>query len=83
MDKEYIIFTDTTKSGEEIELAVVDEFEYERKYYVASALVKDDEIDENTVFLYRVKMKDEEYTFEKITDPKEYERVSRAYLSIS
>ena len=83
MDKEYVIFNDVTSDGTEIELAVVDEFEYERKLYVASALVKDDEVDENTLFLYRLKENGkDDYEFEKIKDPKEYARVTKAYMSL-
>lgn len=83
MENEYVVFTDKTASGQEIELAVVEEFEYERKYYVACSLVENDEIDETNVFIYRMKLKGtDDYYFEKITDPKEFEKVSNAYLEM-
>ena len=43
---EYVTFSITTKDGEEVELAVVDEFDFEDKHYVVGALIKDDEIQE-------------------------------------
>lgn len=78
--KEYITFTTTTKTGEEIELAVVDEFEFERKTYVVAALVEDDTIDEGSMFIYRSIIKEDDFTVEKIEDAAEYERISEAYL---
>lgn len=78
--KEYVTFSDTTKSGRKIELAVMDEFEYANKYYVAAALVEDDVINEESLFIYRLKLKGAvDYSVEKITDPKEYEQVAKAY----
>lgn len=78
--KEYVTFSDTTKSGRKIELAVMDEFEYVNKYYVAAALVEDDVINEESLFIYRLKLKGAvDYSVEKITDPKEYEQVAKAY----
>ena len=38
---EYVTFTITTKDGEEVEMAVVDEFDFEDKHYVVGALIKD------------------------------------------
>ena len=44
---EYIIFTVTDKDGNEVEMAVVDEFEYDHKEYVAAAQVEGDELIED------------------------------------
>lgn len=82
-EKEYVIFTDTTGSGRVVEMAVVDEFEYERKYYVVGALVENDEINDENLFIYRLKLKGkEDYDVEKISDPKEYESVAKAYIEM-
>jgi len=80
--KEYITFNMTTKDGNEIELAVVDEFEFERKTYVVAALVEGDTINEDALFIYRSIIKDEDFTIEKIEDAAEYERISNAYLEL-
>lgn len=78
---EYLTFTSTTKDGKEIELAVVDEFEFEKKTYVVGALVTDDTIDENSLFIFRSIIKGEDFTTEKIDNPEEYQRIAEAYLA--
>lgn len=81
MDKEYITFTDKLDDGSEIEMAVIEEFEFEQKYYVASALVEDDAVNENNIFIYRLRPNGkDDYSFERIADEKEFERVSKAYM---
>ena len=80
--KEYATFTVTAASGEEVELAVVDEFEFEHKNYVAAARIIDETIDEEGLFLYRVKLGTDDFVAEKITDPAEYEKVSKAYMEL-
>lgn len=79
---EYLTFTSTTKDGKEIELAVVDEFEFEKKTYVVGALVTDDTIDEDSLFIFRSLLKGEDFTTEKIEDAKEYQRIAEAYLAL-
>lgn len=79
---EYITFNMPTKDGREIELAVVDEFEFERKTYVVAALVEGDTINEDALFIYRSIVKGEDFTIEKIEDAGEYERISNAYLEL-
>ncbi len=78
---EYIIFTVTDKDGNEIEMAVVDEFEYDHKEYVAAALVQGEEILEDGVYIYGVKTA-EEFTVEKIENPDVYAKVAEAYLNM-
>lgn len=83
-DKEYVIFTDKTKDGREIELAVLEEFECQRKYYVTAALVEGDTINTENIFIYRLKLKGSvDYSIEKITDPSEYASVSKSYMEMS
>ena len=41
---EYITFEVTTKTGDTVEMGVVDEFDFENKHYVVGALIKEDEI---------------------------------------
>lgn len=78
--EEYITFTTETSSGETVEMAVVDEFEFEGKAYVAASLVKEDTIQED-VFLYKVK-DGEEFAVQKLRNQFEYDKVSRAYLEM-
>ena len=39
---EYATFTTVNKEGNEIEMAIVDEFQFEHKNYVVGALIEDD-----------------------------------------
>ena len=80
--EEYTIFTVTDSQGCRVELAVVDEFSFENKDYVAAARVEGDAISEEGLFIYRVKSEGEEYIFEKITNAVDYQRVARAYLEL-
>lgn len=81
--KEYVTFTDITGSGREIELAVMDEFEFDKKLYVVGALIEDDRVNDENLFIYRLLLKGEDdYSVEKITDIKEYETVAKAYVEM-
>lgn len=76
--REYITFTVTTSDGSEVELAVIEEFEFEKKEYVAAARVVGDEIDMDGVYLYKVKP-GTEFGVEKILNQVEYQRIAKAY----
>lgn len=80
--KEYVTFTVTTSEGEEVEMAVVDEFTFENKNYVAAARVVDDTIDEEGLYLYKVKLGDEDFSVEKISNKVEYEKIAKAYMEM-
>lgn len=79
---EYATFTITNKAGENIELAVVDEFEFEHKQYVVGALIEGDAVNEEALFIYRAKVTEDDFTVEKITNAIDYERISQAYLDM-
>lgn len=79
---EYVTFQVTTSAGEEVELAVVDEFTFENKNYVAAARITGDTIDEEGIFIYKVKLGEEDFTVEKIRNHVEYEKIARAYMEL-
>lgn len=79
-EKQYITFTTETSTGEMVEMAVVSEFEFEDKYYVAASLIENDMIKEG-IFIYRVKDGDE-FAVEKLRNKFEYDKVSKAYLEM-
>ena len=81
---EYVTFTVTTKTGDTVEMAVVDEFDFESKHYVVGALVKDDEIIDDGRYIYKCVMNggDEEFKVEKITREFEYNRIAEAYMNM-
>ncbi len=80
--KEYATFTVTNKEGEEVELAVVDEFDFEHKHYVVGALIEGDTINEDGLFIYKAKITEDDFTVEKITNKLDYEKISKAYMEM-
>ena len=80
--KEYATFTVTNKEGEEVELAVVDEFDFEHKHYVVGALIEGDTINEDGLFIYKAKITEYDFTVEKITNKLDYEKISKAYMEM-
>jgi len=79
--KEYAIFKTNTSAGDEVEMAVVDEFEIGNKKYVAASLVEGDEIGED-VYIYRVELTEDDFKPIKITNKIEYQEVAKAYLQM-
>lgn len=79
---EYAIFTITDQNGNEVEMAVIDEFEVDHKTYVSAAVIEDDMINEDGLYIYRVKVTSDDFEVEKITDKSEYEAVAQAYMSM-
>ena len=80
--KEYITFTTTDKAGNEIEMAVMDEFEFEHKHYVVGALIEENTINEEGLFIFRVREMGEEIKVEKITNQTEYQKIAQAYMEM-
>lgn len=80
--QEYVTFTTTNKDGEEIEMAIIDEFEFQHRNYVVGAVIEDDTINEDGLYIYRAVVGAEDFTVEKITDAEEYEKAAEAYLEM-
>ena len=78
---EYVTFTVDDREGNEVELAVVDEFEFEHKNYVAAAKVEGDTVSEDGIYIYRVKA-GEEFAVEKITNQIDYQKIAEAYMEM-
>ena len=78
--EEYATFMVTTKEGHEVELAVVDEFEFENKHYVVGALIKDDTIDDEGRFIYEAVVEGDEFSVKKILKAFDYNRIAQAYM---
>ena len=81
--EEYVTFKVTTSNDEEVEMAVMDEFEFENKNYVAAAKIVDDTIDEEGLYLYEIKVAGDAFAVEKIKNKATYEKVARAYMEMS
>lgn len=78
--EQYVTFTTETSAGDIVEMAVLSEFEFENKFYVAAGLINGDEITEG-IYLYKVK-DSEEFAVEKLRNKFEYDKVSKAYLEM-
>lgn len=81
--REYAIFTTTNKDGDTVEMAVVDEFEFEHKNYVVGALIVDDVIQEEGLYIYRVKTTEDDFVVEKINNQVDYQKIAQAYMEIA
>ncbi|MBR2948529.1 MAG: DUF1292 domain-containing protein [Lachnospiraceae bacterium] len=79
---EYVTFTVTARDGSEVEMAVVDEFDFEGKHYVVGAVVQDDTILDDGRYIYLSKIEKDGFTVEKITREFEYKRVAEAYMEM-
>ena len=78
--EEYTVFKTKTKDGGEVEMAVVDEFEFENKTYVAAALVEGDTINEDGLYIFRARVENDELITEKIHSQVDYQRICDAYM---
>ena len=79
---EYITFHVTTKDGTEVEMAVVDEFDFENKHYVVGAVIQNDTICEDGLYIYKSVIEGEDFKVEKITREFEYKRIAEAYMEM-
>ena len=79
---EFAIFTVTTKDGAEVEMAVVDEFDFEDEHYVVGALIAGDTIVGEGRYIYRSVINGEDFTVEKIKKEFDYNRIARAYMEM-
>ena len=78
--QEYVTFHVTTRDGSEVEMAVVDEFDFEGKHYVVGALIEGDEINDEGRYIYESIIEDDDFTVKKITKEFDYNRIAQAYL---
>lgn len=79
---EYATFHVTAKDGSDVEMAVVDEFDFEDKHYVVGAIVKDDTIIDDGRYIYQSIINGDEFTVEKIRREFDYNRIAKAYMEM-
>jgi hypothetical protein len=80
--KEYTTFHVTTKDGADVEMAVVDEFEYHNKNYVVGALIEGDTVKDEELYIYKAKVTEDDFTVEKINNQIEYQKIAKAYMEM-
>lgn len=81
--EEYVTFHVTTKDGNDVEMAVVDEFDFEHKHYAVSAVIEGDTILDENLYIYKVKVFEDDFQVEKISNPADYERIADAYSDMT
>ena len=79
---EYVTFCTTASDGLELEMAVVDEFDYEGRHYVVGALIEGDTIAEEGRYIYRSVITGDDFTVEKIRNQIDYNRIAQAYMEM-
>ena len=80
--KEYVTFEVTTKDGSVVEMAVVDEFDFDGDHYVVGAVIEGDTINDDGRYIYRSIMNGDDFTVEKIKREFDYRRVAEAYMKM-
>lgn len=70
--------------GEEVEMAITDEFDFEEKHYVLCAEVEGDMVnEEDGLYLFRiVSESDDDIAVETIESEEEYNRIVEAYYKM-
>ena len=81
--EEYITFHVTASDGSDVEMAVMDEFDFENEHYVVGAVIKDDTIDDEGRYIYKSVIKGDTFTVEKIKREFDYKRIAEAYMSMN
>ena len=79
---EYVTFQVKAKDGTEVEMALMDEFDFEGKHYIVGAVIKDETIQEEGLYIYKCVMEKDGFKAEKITREFEYNRVVEAYMEM-
>ena len=80
--QEYVTFHVTARDGSDVEMAVVDEFDFEKKHYVAGAVVKDDVIDTEGIYIYEAIIEGDDFTVQQIKKDFDYKRIAKAYMEM-
>lgn len=80
--QEFVTFHTTTKDGTQVEMAVVDEFDFEDKHYVVGALIKDDTVSEEGRYIYEYIPEGDDFRVEKIKREFDYRKIAEAYMAM-
>jgi len=80
--QEYITFHITARDGSDVELAVMDEFDFEGKHYVVGAAIKDDTIQDDGRYIYEYVPEGDDFRVEKIKREFDYRRIAEAYMEM-
>ena len=80
--REYVTFTVTAQDGSTVEMAVMDEFDFEDEHYVVGTIINDDTISEDGLYIYKSIVNGDDFTVEKIKREFDYKRIAKAYMEM-
>jgi len=80
--REYVTFSVTAQDGSTVEMAVMDEFDFEDEHYVVGAIINDDTISEDGLYIYKSIVNGDDFTVEKIKREFDYKRIAQAYMEM-
>ena len=80
--EEYVTFHITARDGRDVEMAIIDEFQYKNKNYIISAVVENDTVSGEGQYLYRYLLTGDDFKVEEIRSRFEYEEVVKAYMAM-
>ena len=81
--QEYVTFHITASDGSDVEMAVVDEFDFEDKHYLVGAVITDDTISGEGRYIYEYVADGDDFRAEKIKREFDYRRIAKAYMELS
>ena len=82
--QEYVTFHVKASDGSDLEMAVIDEFDFEKAHYVVAAEVKDDTVLDEGLYIYQAIIhEDGEFDVKPIRKAFDYRRIAQAYAEIS
>lgn len=80
--QEYVTFHITASDGSDVEMAVVDEFDFEDKHYLVGAVITDDTISGEGRYIYEYVADGDDFRAEKIKREFDYRRIAKAYMEL-
>lgn len=80
--REYVTFHITASDGSDVEMAVVDEFDFENKHYLVGAVIRDDTISDEGRYIYEYVADGDDFRAEKIRREFDYRRIAEAYMEM-
>ena len=80
--QEYVTFHITASDGSDVEMAVVDEFDFENKHYLVGAVITEDTISDEGRYIYEYVADGDDFRAEKIRREFDYRRIAEAYLEM-
>ena len=80
--EEYVTFHITARDGSDVEMAVVDEFDFEKKHYVVGAVVREDVIEDEGRYIYESIIDGDDFIVQKIRKDFDYRRIAKAYMEM-